>query len=78
MAAVVRVLYFGIAREVTGKASEEYTAEDTISLKSQLLENYPQMKNIFFRLALNRSLIKSEETLKDNDIVAILPPFSGG
>jgi molybdopterin converting factor small subunit len=31
-----------------------------------------------FRLALNRRILKEESLLKDNDTVAILPPFEGG
>ena len=75
---VVRVLYFGVAMDITGKEHEEYEAEDFQALRKQLIERYPAMKAVYFRLALNKKLVDKENTLKDNDIVAILPPFSGG
>jgi molybdopterin converting factor small subunit len=78
MATQVKVLYFGAAQQVAGKASEDFTAEDTASLCEQILERYPAMSRVTFRLALNRNLLKEESLLKENDIIAILPPFEGG
>lgn len=78
MAAVVNVTYFGAAAEIAGKPTEEYLADDTLSLRKQVEDRYPMMKQISFRLALNKTLLNNDTILKDNDIVAILPPFSGG
>ncbi|MDF1560272.1 MAG: MoaD/ThiS family protein [Bacteroidales bacterium] len=78
MATQVKVLYFGAAQQVAGKASEDFTAEDTASLREQILERYPAMRRVTFRLALNRNLLKEESLLKENDMIAILPPFEGG
>ena len=76
--AMVTVLYFGDARDVTGIPSEMLPAGDTGALVSMIMEKYPDMRDIPFRLALNRTLIKEESPLRDNDIIAILPPFRGG
>jgi molybdopterin converting factor small subunit len=78
MSAKVTVLYFGAAEEAAGKPSEVMTADDTTSLSSRILEKYPAMRTVSFRLALNRVLIKEGSPLKENDIIAILPPFKGG
>lgn len=78
MSAKVRVLYFGAAQEIAGKADEELTAGDTASLRREILDRYPAMRNISFRLALNRTLLREESDLRDNDLIAILPPFQGG
>jgi molybdopterin synthase sulfur carrier subunit len=78
MSARVRVLYFGAAQEIAGKADEELTAADTASLRRVILDRYPAMRNISFRMALNRTLLKDESDLNDNDLIAILPPFQGG
>lgn len=78
MASRVTVLYFGAAQQVAGNASEEYTAADTASLRHLITERHPGMCNVTFRLALNRNLLKEESPLKENDIIAILPPFEGG
>ena len=78
MSAMVKVLYFGAAQEMAGRASEEFTAGDTAALRRVILEKYPAMRNLVFRVALNRILLKEESTLKENDVIAILPPFEGG
>jgi molybdopterin converting factor small subunit len=36
------------------------------------------MRNISFRMALNRTLLREDSDLKENDLIAILPPFQGG
>ncbi|MDX9902657.1 MAG: MoaD/ThiS family protein [Bacteroidales bacterium] len=78
MDARVKVLYFGDAQQVAGKASEDFTAADTASLRMQILERYPAMSRVTFRLAINKNLLKEESLLEENDIIAILPPFEGG
>ncbi len=78
MAARVTVLYFGAAQQVAGHASEEYAADDTLSLRRQIIERHPGIVRVTFRLALNRNLLKEESLLNENDIIAILPPFEGG
>ncbi|MFN2313612.1 MAG: MoaD/ThiS family protein [Bacteroidales bacterium] len=78
MSVKVRVLYFGSAQEIAGKADEELTAGDTASLRREILDRYPAMRNISFRMALNRILLREESDLRDNDLIAILPPFQGG
>jgi molybdopterin converting factor small subunit len=43
-----------------------------------VLNKYPRMVALPFLLALNSRMLKEDTFLKDNDIVAILPPFEGG
>ncbi|HNT92442.1 MAG: MoaD/ThiS family protein [Bacteroidales bacterium] len=74
----IRVLYFGTARETTGKNEELLTAEDTADLRHQLIQKYPALGKIPFRMALNKELLKADAPLNNNDIIAILPPFQGG
>lgn len=78
MMAAVTVLFFGTARDISGTESEEFASGGTADLRGQLLKKYPGLKNITFRLALNRILLKEDTELKGNDIIAILPPFQGG
>ncbi len=74
----VKVLYFGAAREIAGRSDEEIEADGTAALRRGILERYPAMMDITFRMALNRVLLREDSMLKENDIVAILPPFEGG
>ena len=59
-----------VAIEVAGN-----TVED---LKSALIKSIPQLETITFQIAVNQSIVSSETTLKENDEVAVLPPFAGG
>jgi len=78
MKAEVRVLYFGAAQEATGKSEETIMAADTASLRNQLISRYPALKQIPFRMALNRTLLKGDSGLQKSDTTAIMPPFQGG
>lgn len=78
MGGEVKVLFFGQAAEATGKTEEMFTTGTTASLRGQLIEKYPALKQIPFRLALNKTMLRSESELKPNDIIAVLPPFQGG
>jgi len=78
MGTEVRVLFFGKAEVAAGRREELFTAEDTTELRRQLLGKYPALAAIPFRMALNKTLMKEESSLKKNDIIAILPPFQGG
>lgn len=75
---MVKVLYFGIAREITGKAEEELEAHDTAGLRHLINVSYLQLRKVPFRLALNGSLLKEEAMLETGDKIAVLPPFAGG
>jgi molybdopterin synthase sulfur carrier subunit len=74
----IKVLYFGPAPGITGTSAEIVTACDTVSLRSKLLGKYPRLGGLPFVLALNCRILKEESSLKDNDTVAVLPPFEGG
>ncbi len=71
-------MYFGIAQEITGRTTESIDSGDTTDLSKKILNKYPGLKSVSFRLALNGTLLKTEAELGDGDTIAILPPFAGG
>jgi molybdopterin converting factor small subunit len=75
---VVRVLWFGVAQEITGSAEEEFMSEDTAALRLQILERHPGMRIVNFRLALNGTMLKKDGQLEEKDVIAVFPPFAGG
>ena len=75
----VKILFFGILREAAGK--QEMIINDineSESLQNHLVSLIPGLKDYTFRLAINQEFIKSNCTLKEGDIVAVMPPFAGG
>ena len=75
----VKILFFGILREAAGK--QEMIINDineSESLQNHLVSLIPGLKDYTFRLAINQEFINSNCTLKEGDIVAVMPPFAGG
>ena len=75
----VKILFFGILREAAGK--QEITLNninDSETLQNHLTSLIPDLKEYTFRLAINQEFIDSNCTLKEGDIVAVMPPFAGG
>jgi molybdopterin synthase sulfur carrier subunit len=51
---------------------------DTEALQRCLAEKFPELKNKTYRIAINKTLIQNKTLLNDGDVIALLPPFSGG
>lgn len=76
----IEVKYFGMIEELVGKPSEIIEKQRFLntasSNKDVLVELYPQLKEISFQIAVDRSL---NTEVKENTIeIALLPPFAGG
>lgn len=78
----VRILAFGIAREIVGQReleiqlAEGHTVAD---LRSQLAASYPGvmgLKSLF--IAVNNEYATDAQVLNEADEIAIIPPVSGG
>ena len=76
------MLFFGITADLVKKSSSTETFPNQISVlefKNQLLEKYPKLENIHsYALAVNESYANNQDLLQENDVVAIIPPVSGG
>jgi MoaE-MoaD fusion protein len=79
----VRVLFFGMLKDLLGRSSEtiELPAEATVSdLLSHYRKNLARLRDYESSLALsvNREYAARDTLLHDDDEVALLPPVSGG
>jgi molybdopterin synthase sulfur carrier subunit len=52
--------------------------ENTDQLRKKLLFLYPTLSDIEYAIAVNNQIVKGNFPLQKEDIVALLPPFSGG
>jgi molybdopterin converting factor small subunit len=50
----------------------------SLKMKQQLLAKYPKLKNQKFSIAVNQKITSENIVLKDGDVIALIPPFSGG
>ena len=75
-------LFFGITADLIGKTELDIALEDSITVgafKFILKEKYPQLKNInSYAIAVNEVYAKDSIILKEGDVIAIIPPVSGG
>src|SRR5256885_7752761 len=79
----VRVLFFGVLRDLAGKSNDSLQLPDGGSVRdviAQYESQIPRLKDSLssIALAVNQQYASPETKLKDNDEVALLPPVSGG
>jgi len=78
----IKTLFFGITADLIGKTELEMVLENSITVsafKLVLKEEYPQLKNIdSYAIAVNETYAEDSLILKDEDVVAVIPPVSGG
>ena len=75
----VTVLFFGPLIDITGiRTMAVQDVTDTDSLRRQLHARYPTLVNAQYLLAVDKEITKENTALKDNETVALLPPYAGG
>jgi molybdopterin synthase sulfur carrier subunit len=78
----ITLKYFGLLADITQLKEEQFTFEqETISvsaLKSKIENSYQSMQNTTYTIAVNQAMSSLQATIKDQDVIAFLPPFAGG
>ena len=79
----VRVLFFGILKDVVGKALDGIELPDDASVRDVLARyetQFPKLKEFLpsLAVAVNQQYAGPDTKLKPDDEVALLPPVSGG
>ena len=80
------IKYFAWLKTITKideEVIEDSSIKDVKSLKKYLLNKYPKLKkylsnNDFIRVAINLSYTYENESIKNDDEIALFPPVSGG
>lgn len=73
----VNIIAFGQIAEITGRELQ-LEAADLTELRSKLIEKYPSLVEKKFAMAVNKKLTSVNTALTENDVVALMPPYSGG
>lgn len=73
----IKIIAFGQIAEITGKELM-LEATDLDSLKQNLKQKFPELSDKKLAFAVNRKLVENNITFKENDVVALMPPYSGG
>ena len=78
----ITVLLFGIIRDLIGENILKLDLEKAISIgqfKQDLLKKYNDLQQYSnFSIAVNEEYVDLNYVLQANDVVALIPPVSGG
>jgi molybdopterin converting factor small subunit len=72
------ILAFGQVAEITGSTFSFDRVLDTDALKHALEKTFPSLQHVRYTIAVDKNTITTNTLLKENSVVALLPPFSGG
>jgi molybdopterin synthase sulfur carrier subunit len=79
---IVTIKYFGLLAEVTNKSEEQLQLDqETISidgLQSILESLYQGLQKTTYAVAVNQTICMTDVEIKNQDVIAFLPPFAGG
>ncbi len=78
----LKVLTFGIAREITGGNAVQIDLPDgasALDLKRFFLKKYPAFSNLnYLQIAVNQEFAADDQPILSDDEIALIPPVSGG
>ncbi len=78
----LKVLFFGIVRDIVGENSIDLNVSTDISVVNMqqiLKKEYSGLTDIEnYAIAVNEAYVNEDYKLNDNDVIAIIPPVSGG
>ncbi|MBI3259006.1 MAG: MoaD/ThiS family protein [Ignavibacteriae bacterium] len=75
----INVLFFGNLAELAQKTEIEIEGiVSTTELLAYIEFHYPRLMNSKFAIAVNKKISGQEVEFHDGDVVAFIPPFSGG
>jgi molybdopterin synthase sulfur carrier subunit len=78
----ITLKYFGLLTDITQLKEEQFTFDqDSISvsvLKTKIESSYGSLQNTTYSIAVNQAMSSLQADIKDQDVVAFLPPFAGG
>jgi molybdopterin converting factor subunit 1 len=79
----VKILFFGITKDLAKtKEIDLFINNDIITLKvikTILQKKYPNLKDLdIYAFAINEEYANDNDKVINNDVIAIIPPVSGG
>ena len=75
----IEIISFGKISELMDNQTIEIEGVgNTDELQQYLEKKYPALKEMKYKLALDKNIVQQNAQLKNHDCIAIMPPFSGG
>ncbi|MEM6642838.1 MAG: MoaD/ThiS family protein [Bacteroidota bacterium] len=78
----LKVKLFGVLTEIAASSEVELNVDflesiGVLELQAELIKKYPAMKLVQLKIAVNNQFV-SDGQCHEGDIIAVMPPFSGG
>ena len=78
----IKVLFFGMSKDIAGRNQGSLEFDDKLSIaefRQRLTKHFPDLEKMqTYTIAVNEEYAEETQLLSNNDIVAIIPPVSGG
>jgi molybdopterin converting factor subunit 1 len=78
----IKILFLGITTDLVGTSNLDFVLSDAstvLDYKNLLKKKYPRLENLdAYTIAVNEVYAEDDLILKEGDVVAIIPPVSGG
>ncbi|MDP5093819.1 MAG: MoaD/ThiS family protein [Polaribacter sp.] len=78
----LKILFFGIAAELVNASEIEFSLSEKATVKEckmELQKLFPKLQNLnSYAIAVNESYATDDVLLKPGDVLAVIPPVSGG
>ncbi len=78
----ITLKYFGSIADITQLKEEQFSFDEELilvsSLRSKIESSYQNMQNTTYTIAVNQTMSDLQTKIKDQDVIAFLPPFAGG
>lgn len=78
----IKTLFFGITSDLVNASELQIEVDENSSVEkftTVLKDEFPALKNISsYAIAVNEEYAENETVLKLGDVVAVIPPVSGG
>lgn len=79
---IINIKYFGLLADITKKKEEQMVLDESNFsvgfLKSKMESSYQELQKTSYSIAVNQAMAGMDTNIKDQDIIAFLPPFAGG
>ncbi|TDM02314.1 MoaD/ThiS family protein [Macrococcus carouselicus] len=77
----MKVLYFAHTKEIVDRREDQFTFTEPVTVeafRAHLYMTYPKLQGEKFQLAVNEEFVRETDMIMPHDVVALIPPVSGG
>jgi len=74
----VKIQLFGQLKQIAGSPEIFTDATDTDGLMKEVAARFPILQNLTYLIAVDRTIVQANTSIRAGQELALLPPYSGG